>query len=193
MTETQERHRNLHHELIERCKQNDAKAQCQIYGLYYKAMYNTCLRIIKDASTAEDVMQEAFITAFDKIASFKGESAFGAWLKKIVINKSLDEIKKYRPLFDSLESYHEKLIEQSNESFSGEEEAEIARKIDNIRHAMGLLPDGYRVVLSLYLFEGYDHEEISEILQISESTSRSQFARAKQKLLELLKANHELE
>jgi RNA polymerase sigma-70 factor (ECF subfamily) len=187
MTESQDRQYEMHHELIERCKQHDPRAQCKVYELYYKAMYNACLRIIQDVTTAEDVMQEAFLTAFEKIGSFKGESAFGAWLKKIVINKSLDELKKNRPFFDPLENSSEALRLQDDDSFSEEEEMELNKKITRIKQTIALLPDGYRIILSLYLFEGYDHEEISEILQISESTSRSQFSRAKHKLLELLK------
>ena len=187
MTESQDRQYQMHRELIERCKQHDQKAQCKVYELYYKAMYNACLRIIQDVSAAEDVMQEAFLTAFEKIGSFKGESAFGAWFKKIVINKSLDELKKNRPSFDALENSNEALHLQDDDSFSEEEELELNKKITRIKQTIVLLPDGYRIILSLYLFEGYDHEEISGILQISESTSRSQFSRAKHKLLELLK------
>lgn len=186
MTEARDRHFEIHRELIDRCKQNDSIAQCKVYNMYYKAMYNTCLRIIKDVLTAEDVMQESFLTAFEKIGSFKWESAFGAWLKKIVINKSIDELKKRRPLFDPLENSYEALHLQDEEVFSEDNEIEVTKKINQIRQTVSLLPDGYRIILSLYLFEGYDHEEISEILQISESTSRSQFSRARHKLLELL-------
>lgn len=186
MTEPRDRHYELHRELIDLCRQNDSRAQCKVYEMYYKAMYNTCLRIIKDVSIAEDVMQEAFLTAFEKIGSFKGESSFGAWLKRIVINKSLDELKKHHPVFDPLENSYEALHLQDEDAFSEENEIELTKKINQIRQTISLLPDGYRIILSLYLFEGYDHEEISEILQISGSTSRSQFSRAKRKLLELL-------
>lgn len=186
MTESQDRHFDLHREIIERCKKNDPKAQFKIYELYYKAMFNASLRIIQDVRIAEDVMQEAFLTAFEKIETFKGESAFGAWLKKIVINRSLDELKKKRPIFDPIETTLEIPI-GPEDSLNEEDETELLNKIARVKETVNLLPDGYRIILSLYLFEGFDHEEISEILQISESTSRSQFSRARQKLLDLLK------
>jgi RNA polymerase sigma factor (sigma-70 family) len=185
MAELRDNQYELHWELINQCKQNDSKAQCTVYSMYYRAMYHSCLRIIKDVSTAEDVMQEAFLTAFEKIGSFKGESAFGAWLKKIVIHKSLDEIKKKRPVFDSLENAYE-AFSIEDEGFDEDKEMDLTGKINRIKQALNLLPDGYRIIVSLYLFEGYDHEEISGILGITESTSRSQFSRAKHKLLELL-------
>ena len=162
----------------------------ELYKLYYKAMFNTSLRIIKDTMLAEDVMQEAFLTVFEKIATYKGQSTFGAWLKRVVINKSLDELKKKKILFDSIENSSEILAIQEQE-YSGEYEAELVQKINLVKIALDQLPDGYRIVLSLYLFEGYDHEEISHILKISESTARSQLTRAKQKLTEILNKNQD--
>jgi RNA polymerase sigma factor (sigma-70 family) len=186
MTELQATFVDMHQHLIERCKNNDPKAQMEVYKLYYKAMFNTCLRIVKDNMLAEDVMQEAFLTVFDKIKTYQGQSAFGAWLKRVVVNKALDELKKKKLLFDSLETSVEVYKIEAEQAVSNEYEAEITNKINNVKNALNQLPDGYRIVLSLYLFEGYDHEEISQILKVTESTTRSQLTRAKQKLIDIL-------
>ncbi len=141
-------------------------------------MYNVSLRIINDSMEAEDVMQEAFLSAFEKIETYKGEVSFGAWLKRIVVNRSLDYLKKRKVKFEEV---NEKTVQISD---SGFETKEI--DVEKIKTAIQNLPDGYRVVLSLYLIEGYDHEEISSILGISNSSSRTQLLRAKNKLRMLL-------
>ncbi len=167
--------------MIDRCREGDREAQYRLYELYYKAMYNTSLRIVKDPMEAEDIMQEAFLSAFRKIDTYSGKVSFGAWLKKIVVNRSLDSIKKGRMYFETLD---EKLAgEVANEEIP----EEVAMDMDRIRDAILDLPDGFRIVLTLYLLEGYDHEEIGQILNISSSTSRSQYTRARQKLVEKLK------
>jgi RNA polymerase sigma-70 factor (ECF subfamily) len=158
----------------------------ELYKLYYKAMFNTCQRIVKESMLAEDVMQEAFLTVFEKISTYQGQSTFGAWLKRVVVNKSLDELKKKKLLFDPIETSTEVFKICEEEGFSNEYESEIAQKVNRVKGALNQIPDGYRVVLSLYLFEGYDHEEISQILKITESTARSQLTRAKQKLVDIL-------
>ena len=165
----------------------DRKAQFQLYKLYYKAMYNTSLRIVNETMEAEDIMQEAFLSAFAKMDTYEGEVSFGAWLKRIVINKSLDSIKKKSLDLDSLD---ETVIEIPDskaepESFEGPD-----YKIEEIREAITRLPEKYRIVLSLYLVEGYDHEEIAGILGINSSTSRSQLVRAKQKLIKIITEDH---
>jgi RNA polymerase sigma-70 factor (ECF subfamily) len=175
-------YRNIHQDIIDRCKTGDQKAQFQLYKLYYKAMYNTCLCIVNDRHEAEDIMQESFLKAFEKIQTYKGEVSFGAWLKRIVINHSLDELRKRKLTMESIEDSFFELKEKIDEKESINEE-EVILKAEEIRDEINNLPDGYRIVLSLYLIEGYDHDEISEILNISSSTSRSQCARAKQKLL----------
>jgi len=150
-----------------------------LYKLYYKAMYSVSLRIINDEMEAEDVMQEAFLKAFKKINTYKGEVSFGAWLKKIVINRSLDYLKKRKVQFEEV---NERTMQIADYQM-GTKEVDINR----IKEAIRSLPDGYRIVLSLYLIEGYDHDEISQILNISNSSSRTQLLRAKNKLRELLK------
>lgn len=125
------------------------------------------------------MMQEAFLNAFKKIDSYKGEVSFGAWLKRIVINRSLDHLKKRKVKFEEVNEKTAQIADYQMET------KEV--NVDAIKNAIQQLPDGYRVVLSLYLLEGYDHEEISEILGISNSNSRTQFLRAKNKLREILK------
>ena len=149
-------------------------------------MYNTSLRIVQDPAEAEDVMQESFLSAFQKIGTYSGSVSFGAWLKKIVINQSLDSVKKKRVPFESLEGDSIRNREEEAGDFIAEIRIEEIR-IEEIRDAIMKLPDGYRVVLTLCLIEGYDHEEIGQILNISSSTSRSQYTRGRQKLTALLK------
>jgi RNA polymerase sigma-70 factor (ECF subfamily) len=137
------------------------------------------MRIINNETEAEDVMQESFLKAFSKIDTYKGEVSFGAWLKRIVINRSLDYLKKRKVKFEEINEKTNQLPDYQMET------KEV--NVQAIKDAIQKLPDGYRVVLSLFLIEGYDHEEISEILGISNSNSRTQYLRAKNKLRELLK------
>ncbi len=180
--------RNLHQDLLDGCKEGDQKAQFQIYKLYYKAMYNTSLRIVNDTMEAEDIMQESFLSAFEKIETYSGTVSFGAWLKKIVINRSLDALGKRKAVFEDIDS-HVGIRDESPEENIRNEEVDV--RVEEVKEAIEKLPDGYRVILSLYLLEGYDHDEIAEILNISSSTSRSQLSRAKQKLLNVLKQGNE--
>ena len=168
-----------HVELVDECRTGNRKAQFELYKLYANAMYNVALRIVNDDAEAEDVLQEAFLDAFNRIADFRQESTFGLWLKQIVINRSINYLRKRKVEFIGLDE-----IEIADDRV--DEESENVLKVETIKEAMNELPDGYRVVLTLYLFEGYDHEEISHILKISENTSRSQYMRAKRKLNSLL-------
>lgn len=145
-------------------------------------MYNTSLRIVGDPDDAEDVMQEAFLKAFAKLKTYRGEVSFGAWLKRIVVNKALDflRLKKEQISLDEVGEIEEVPDDPS-------EVMEVAYRADTIKRAIYSLPEGYRIVLSLILLEGYDHEEVSGILNISNTTSRTQYHRAKKKLLELLR------
>ncbi len=176
--------RNIHQDLLDGCKTGDQKAQFQIYKLYYKAMYNTSLRIVNDTMEAEDIMQESFLSAFEKIETYSGTVSFGAWLKKIVINRSLDALSRRKAIFEDIES-HTGIRDDSSEDQLRQEDVDF--RVEEVKEAIERLPDGYRIILSLYLLEGYDHDEIGEILGISSSTSRSQLSRAKQKLIAELK------
>lgn len=170
---------NIHQEIIDQCREGDQKAQFRLYKLYYKPMYSVCMRLINQADEAEDVMQEAFLNAFRNIDTYRGEVSFGAWLKRIVINRSLDHLKKKKL---KLEEINDKTAQIADYQMEMKEV-----NVEVIKNTIQQLPDGYRVVLSLYLIEGYDHEEISQILGITNSNSRTQFLRAKNKLRELLK------
>ena len=141
-------------------------------------MYNVSLRMVGNEVEAEDVMQEAFLKAFTKIDSYEGKVSFGAWLKKIVINRSLDQLKKRKVKFEEL---NEKI---PDEVVPALDLSEI--QMEQLKKTVRQLPDGYRVVLSLYLLEGYDHDEISQILGISNVASRTQYMRAKNKLRQML-------
>jgi RNA polymerase sigma-70 factor (ECF subfamily) len=176
--------KNLHQDLIDGCITGDQKAQFQIYKLYYKAMYNTSLRIVSDTMEAEDIMQESFLSAFEKIDTYSGIVSFGAWLKKIVINRSLDALNKRKAIFEDID-IHVGIKDEGSEDIAQKEEIDF--RVEEVKQAIEKLPDGYRVILSLYLLEGYDHDEIGEILSITSSTSRSQLSRAKQKLISVLK------
>lgn len=179
---------NIHEQLIERCRNNDRDAQFEVYKLYYKSMYNTALRIVNDTAEAEDVMQESFLDAFRKIETFKGESGFGTWLRRIVINKSLDTLRGLKDI-SSIDDIPDLEIE------CGEEEnymETLSFRVDAIKKAIHALPDNYRIVLSLFLLEGYDHEEIAQILGVTNNVSRVRFLRAKSRLIEYLRSDQSL-
>lgn len=172
-------YQNIHQDLIDRCRKGDTKAQFELYKVYYKPMYNISLHMVGNATEAEDVMQEAFLKAFTKIDTYEGVVSFGAWLKKIVINRSLDFLKKRKVKFEEI---NEKIPDEEPEGIVISEV-----HMEKLKRAIQQLPDGYRVVLTLYLLEGYDHEEIAQILGITNVSSRSQYMRAKLKLREMLK------
>lgn len=173
----------FHDKLIRACRNNDRRAQLKLYNKYSKAMYNVCLNMVNSTSDAEDIMQEAFISAFTNIKLFKGEVTFGAWLKKITINKCLDFLKKKKLEFENIDDHYELQSEKGDES----DEIIFKYKAESIKESILNLPAGYRTILTLYLLEGYDHQEISEILGITSSTSRSQYTRAKAFLIKQLK------
>jgi len=175
-------------DLVERCKQGDARSYETLYQQYAKAMFNTSLRIVNNASDAEDVLQEAFMDAFRYLADFNYKSTFGAWLKRIVINKSINVLRKRKGDFVDIDTTP--VAEMPSDEVLDEENIQL--KVAEIKKAVTKLPNGYRTVLTLYLFEGYDHEEIAEIMKISESTVRTQYHRAKHKLLHIIKGgDHE--
>ncbi|TAF63866.1 MAG: RNA polymerase sigma factor [Cytophagales bacterium] len=174
---------DTHREIVEGCKKNNRQAQQQLYKLYAKAMYNIAMRILNNTGEAEDVLQEAFFEAYKKIGSFKAESSIGAWLKKIVINRSINQLKKRKVVWLSVDNSPD-----MREDLSQKENEEATQwQVEKVHKGIQLLPDGFRTVLSLYLLEGYDHKEIAEICGISESTSKTQYNRAKKKLLEIIK------
>lgn len=171
----------LQSRLIAECRQDNQKAQLQLYDMYCKAMYHTAYNFVKDEAIAEDMAQEGFIKAFQKIASFNEEVSFGAWLKRIVINQCLDWLKKRKLNVVSIDAQELQIANEENW------EVDDCITIKCINESIDKLPDKYKVILKLFLLEGYDHQEIAQILNISEVSSRSQLFRGKNKLKELLK------
>ena len=178
--------KQLHQPVIDACKNNDAKAQMQLYDLYCDAMYTVALRYVKDSFTAEDVMQEAFIKAFKSMDSYKEEVTFGAWLKRIVINQSIDYLKKRKLELISINEETTTLVDDDHDNWN------VASTISyqDIVNCIQQLKEKYRIVLTLFLLEGYDHGEISQILGISEVSSRTHLLRGKKQVQEQLKAVH---
>ena len=170
-------------EVVAKCKQGDVQSYEILYRQYAKPMFNTSLRIVNNASDAEDVLQESFAAAFQFLDRFDYSSTFGAWLKRIVVNKSINVLRRRKFAFADMDEGSMNEIQETEIL----DEENILLKVEAIKKAMSLLPNGYRAVLSLFLFEGYDYDEISEILKISTTTVRTQYHRAKQKLLHTLK------
>ena len=166
--------------LLQGCMRGKQSAQLEVYNRYYKAMYNTALRIVKDSGEAEDVMQDSFLNAFTKLESFKGEVTFGAWLKRIVINNSIHHYRKQLKRNEvTLENVMYK-VEDNDEVV--EDYGVTERKAQKVMDAMKQLKDNYRVSLTLHLIEGYDYEEISQIMDISYANCRTTISRAKESL-----------
>ena len=177
-------YQDIHKEIIELCKAGNSRAQQQLYQLYAKAMFNICYRMMNRREEAEDMLQESFTEAFVKLTTFRYESSFGSWLKRIVINKCINELKRRKAELVLTENMPD------NNPDSDDNDFETAKlKVNDVMKAMEQLPEGYRIIFSLYLLEGYDHTEIAQIMGITESTSKSQFSRAKQKLKEILKTS----
>lgn len=170
-------------DLVEGCKKQDIRAQKQFYNTYYKMVYNSCYRILYDPMAAEDCMQETFLKAFAKIDTI-GEAPLEAWLRRIAINTALDKLKRNKVEWIEVDETYCFYVDDPD----NEREENIEWQVDQVKKTIGKLPENYRLVLTLYLFEGYDHEEISTILGLKETTIRSQYARAKQKLVEIIKS-----
>lgn len=171
-----------HQELVESIADGNPKAQLKVYDLYYKAMYNTSLYIVNDSFLAEDIMQESFLDAFNKIETFQWKSSFGAWLKRIVINKSLDALRKkheFVPISEELTEMPDEIIVDDD----------IDIKVEEIKVAMKLISENNRVILALHLFDGYDHQEIAQILGLSYNNVRVRYMRAKNNLIEKILLN----
>lgn len=169
-------------DLVEEARRGNQAAMQELYELYSKAMLNTSYRILNRREDAEDAIQEAFVKAFSKLDQYTAEATFGAWLRRIVVNQSINLLKRRDRL--DLEGGGQIPDEVAEPTFP--ERYEEREKLEVIHKAIHLLPDGYRTVFSLYLIEGYDHQEISEILGIGVSSSISQLSRAKNKLKRII-------
>lgn len=173
---------DIHRKLVEESLEGSMKAQYQLYKLYSNAMFYTCYHMMHSREEAEDMLQEAFSEAFITLHRFRFESTFGTWLKRIVVNKCINEIKRKKTdlkFSDDMGHYEEKYVDEANDLPN--------LKIEMVKEAMNELPEGGRVIFQLYLLEGYDHREIAEILGVSESNSKSQYMRARLKIKEILK------
>jgi RNA polymerase sigma factor (sigma-70 family) len=173
-------YQEIHRDIIEQCKAGNSRAQQKLYHLYAKAMYNLCFRMMNNREEAEDQLQESFTEAFLRLDSFRFESAFGAWMKRITVNKCINALKKRKADLVPVINLPEKPAEEEDTDV-------IGLTVEHVRQALEKLPEGYRVIFSLYLLEGYDHVEISQIMGISEETSKSQYSRARQRMKEIIK------
>jgi RNA polymerase sigma-70 factor (ECF subfamily) len=168
-----------HKELVEKSKLGDRIAQYKLYEQYVDAMFNIGIRMLKSKEDAEDIVQESFIKAFKNLNSFNYESTFGAWLKRIVVNNCINFLKLKKMAVTEIETH---------EFYLTEEKLPEVNELDikKVKKGIDLLPNGYQQIINLYLIEGYDHNEISEILGLTVSTSKSQYHRAKKKLIEII-------
>tara|TARA_Y100000815_G_scaffold109483_1_gene98055 strand:- start:2861 stop:3409 length:549 start_codon:yes stop_codon:yes gene_type:complete len=173
-----------HHSLIERCKTGNQVAQMQIYDLYAQAMFTVACRYLGNEEDAKDAMQDGFLKAFLNIESYRPEAAFGAWLKRIIINQCLDVLRKNQLQFNDIEVSELKIVDEDDWNF----DSNLAK--NDILKAVEELSENHKVVVKLYLIEGYDHSEISGILDIPVKTSRTHLRRGKLKLQELLKPKY---
>ncbi len=173
-------YREIHREIIELSIAGNRKAQYQLYTLYVRSMFNICMRMLNNRSDAEDALQDSFSEIFYRLETYRFESSFGAWARRIVINTCLNRLKKRKvPLV-----FRDKIDESDAEEETEDGNTEL--KLSAVRHALELLPEGYRIIFSLYMIEGYDHGEIADILGISVSTSKTQYMKAKRKLKQLI-------
>jgi RNA polymerase sigma-70 factor (ECF subfamily) len=170
------------------CMNGERKAQMQLYETFYKRVYNSCFRILRDRFEAEDAMQECFLKAFAGLDKYENSVPFEAWIVRIAINTAIDKLRENKLEFiDYDENILSNKIEDSNDD---EENRElILEKAGQIKAAIEQLPDTARLIITLYLIEGYDHEEIAGILKLQAGNVRIQYMRAKQKLIEILKQN----
>ncbi len=153
-----------------------------MYKRYCDAMYNVCYRILGSEPEAEDALQESFVDVFRRLDTFRGEASLGAWIKRIVINHCLNELKRRKIVFESIDDQHKEIVTEDTD-----DDDDVEYEVKRVKEAIMKLPDGYRQVLTLYLIEGYDHSEIATILGIQETGSKSQYSRARARLREILK------
>jgi len=175
-------------DLIDRCLNNEQAAYYEVYNNYQQVMFNSAYRILHDTMEAEDVMQESFIKAFQKLPSFKRKSRFnknaipfGSWLKRIVINNSINQLRKNNKFITTE-------LENVKEPIATEETIEIdTNDVVILLNALKELRPNYKLALTLHLVEGYDYEEIAEIMQVTYQNSRTIISRAKSKLKTIIK------
>lgn len=171
----------FHTDLVEQCKANNRQAQLKLYRQYCDGMFSVAMRFLGNEDDAEDVLQEAFIKAFQKLDQFSGEVTFGAWLKRIVINKCIDFLKSRKIQFEELRETTIRIAD--NEDWTADE----GITVEDVKAAIETLPGKYRYVVQMYLIEGLDHSEISDILDLTATACRTRLMRGRAMLKELLK------
>jgi len=164
--------------IIKACKKQDPKAQKQLYERYAPKYLGVCKRYIKDNADAEYIMVEGFFKILTKIDSFKGKGNFEGWMRRIMVNESLMYLRKKV-------NYH-MIVESNSKIPSKDLTINDQMAYDDLLKVLDLLPDGYRTIFNMFAIEGYKHKEIAEKLNISESTSKTQFFHAKKRLQEIL-------
>lgn len=171
--------------IVDQCKRNDRAAQAALYKWLAPKLLGLCVRYLQNRDEAEDAMQDAFVKIFTGLSSYKGHGSFEGWAKRIAVNTALTALKKKRRMaFDrNLQMIEDKEVQEDEHQ---------PLSMEFILKCLHQLPVGYRTIINLYLIEKFSHAEIAEKLSISESTSRSQFARARQALMKLLKENNSI-
>lgn len=170
--------------ILERCKEHDRSAQADLYGWLAPKLLGLCLRYMQDRAEAEDVMQDAFVKIFSNIKAFKGNGSFEGWAKRIAVNTALTALKRKNRM-------HFERHADTHEHIGIPDEEPVVLNANEIMSCMAALPTGYRTIVNLFLVEAFSHKEIAEKLNITESTSRSQYARARQLLMKLIKEKTE--
>lgn len=168
-------------EWVEKCKQGDSRAFTELYHLHARELYNSIYRIVQHTGEAEDLLQDSFVVAFQSIQQFEYRSSFGAWIKRIAINKAITALRKRKIQFKELSFDAETPQEE------GIDEVGFELQVESVKAAIAALPEGYRTVVNLYLFDNIPQEEIGTILGISHNTVRTQYHRAKARIMKTIK------
>ena len=168
-------------EMLRGCQANEEQAQKFLFEKYSRIMTGVCLRYADSYEEAQDIVQDGFIKVFKKIGMFSGKGSLEGWVRRIVVNTALDQIRKNKKFQKNVE------IDDISINLSRESEAEEQLEAESLMQIIQQLPEGYRLVFNMYAIEGYSHKEIAEKLAITESTSKSQYSRAKSTLREVLK------
>jgi len=173
--------------LIDQCSRKDPKAQLKLYDLYARRLYVACFRIVGNVVEAEEAMQDAFLKIFTRIDQYDREKNFEVWMHRIAVNTAIDYVRRQTPFTEELEENMNIEEEVKTDEEVRTDEEEIAYSVAGIKNGISQLAPGYRLILTLYLFEGYDMEEIASILQVKPATIRTQYMRGKNRLIELIK------
>ena len=174
-------------QLVKKCVSGDATAQKAFYDLYANKMMGVCLRYMKDHDEAQDVLQDGFIKVFNKLPDFVSKGSLEGWVRRIMVNTALDQYRKNLKF--------QKNVEIDSVDYKLEKSQFILETIhaEDLLKIIRTIPEGYRVVFNLFAIEGYSHKEIAERLGVTESTSKSQYSRAKKMLRKLLVDNNLVE